>query len=122
MKTAKNFVSTALLIAAMFTSPVLSRYAAGQSGDVPSKDEVTTLLKTASTPLEHHRIAMYYKEEASRLNQEAAFHRAYANVYGIGQGFSHCSNLARFDEQAAKEATALQAMHEKMAKVADQKQ
>ena len=122
MKSTKNFVATALLIAAMFTSPVLSVYAAGQNGDIPSKDEVTALLKTASTPLEHHRVAMYYKEEASRLTQDAVFHRAYANIYGKGQGFSHCNNLARLDEQAAKEVTALQAMHEKMAKAAEQKQ
>ena len=122
MKGTKNLVSTALLIATLFALFFMSAYTVAQSQDVPTKDELTTLLKTASTPLEHHRIAMYYKQEASRLNQDADFHRGYANVYGKGVGAAHCTNLAKFDEQAAKEAAALATMHEQMAKAAEQKQ
>jgi hypothetical protein len=122
MKNTKNLVSTALLAAALFALSFISVYTVAQSQDVPTKDELTTLLKNASTPLEHHRIAMYYKLEASRLKQDAESHRAYANIYAKGQGLAHCTNLAKFDEQAAKEAAALATMHENMAKAAEQKQ
>ena len=121
MKSKGNLVSTGLLIAALFAISFASAYAVAQSQDAPTKDEVTALLKNAKAPLEHHRISMYYKQEASRLQQDADFHRAYANIYGKGQGLAHCTNLAKLDEQAAKEANALALIHEDMAKAVEQK-
>ena len=122
MKNTKNLVSNALLAAALFALFFMSAHTVAQKQDVPNENELTVLLETAKTPLEHHRIAMYYRQEASRLNKDAEFHRAYANIYGKGQGQAHCMNLAKFDEQAAKEAGALATMHQEMAKAADQKQ
>jgi len=122
MKNIKNLVSTALLIATLFAVTSIPVYTVAQSQDVPTSDELTTLLKTAKTPLEHHRIAMYYKQEASRLTHDAEFHRAWANVYFKGHGAIHCKNLAKEYEQGAKDANALATMHENMAKVAEQKQ
>ena len=121
MKSKGNLVSTGLLIAALFAISFASAYAVAQSQDAPTKNEVTALLKNAKTPLEHHRISMYYKQEATRLKQDADFHRAYANIYGKGQGLAHCTNLAKLDEQAAKEANALALIHEDMAKAVEQK-
>ena len=115
MKTLKNFVSP-LLIATLIAVISIPVYTLAQSQDVPTKDELTTLLKTATTPLEHHRIAMYYEQEAWRLSQEAKLHQAWANIYGKGQGASHCTNLAKAYEQGAKDANALATMHENMAK------
>ena len=121
MKNLKNFVSKALLIATLFAISI-SAYPATQNADAPTKDEVTTLLKRAQTPLEHHRIAMYYSQEASQLRKKADLHRAWVNIYGKGQGAAHCSNLVRAYEQAVKDADALATMHENMAKAAEQKQ
>jgi hypothetical protein len=121
MKSKGNLVSTGLLIAALFAVSFASAYAVAQSQDAPTKDEVTALLKTAKTPLEHHRISMYYQQEALRLKQDAEFHRAYANIYGKGQGLAHCTNLAKLDDAAAKEANALALIHENLAKDVEQK-
>ena len=121
MKNLKNLVSKGLMIATLLAISIAA-FPATQSGDVPSKDEVTTLLKSAKTPLEHHRIAMYYNQEASQLRKEADVHRAWVNIYAKGQGAAHCSNLVKVYEQAAKDADALAIMHEDMAKAAGQKQ
>ena len=118
MKNAKNLVAKALLIASLFAMPA---YTVAQNQDVPTKDELATLLKAAKTPLEHHRIAMYYKEEASELRKEAGVHRAWVNIYGKGQGAVHCTNLVKVYEQGAKDADALATMHETMAKDAESK-
>jgi hypothetical protein len=123
MKSLKNLVSTAVLTGLLgFALSFASSYAVAQNHDTPTQDELTLLLKNAKTPLEHHRIAMYYSQESSRLSQEAKSHRALGNIYGKGPGQAHCANLAKLDEKAAKEANALATMHEKMAKEADQKQ
>lgn len=121
MKSTKNLVLQAVMMATLFTISIPA-YPATQSGDVPTKDEVTTLLKSAKTPLDHHRIAMYYEREASRLKKDADAHRALANIYGKGQGLAHCTNLAKLDEQAAKEADALAKYHDDMAEAAEKKQ
>ena len=121
MKNIRNLVSQALIIAVLFTISIPA-YPTTQSGDMPTKDEVTTLLKSAKTPLEHHRIAMYYNQEALRLRREANLHRAWANIYSKGQGAAHCTNLVKVYEQGAKDADALATMHEDMAKTAEQKQ
>lgn len=120
MKNLRNLVSQALMIATLLAFSV-SAHPATQTGDVPSKDEVTALLKSAKTPLEHHRIAMYYTQEASHLRKEAETHRAWVNIYGKGQSAVHCSNLVKVYEQAAKDADALATMHEDMARAAEQK-
>ena len=92
-----------------------------QSQDVPTKDELAALLKAAKTPLEHHRIAMYYKQEASQARRDAETHRAWVNIYGKGQGAAHCTNLVNVYEQAAKDDDALAVLHETMAREADKK-
>lgn len=122
MKSIRNLVSTSLLISALFAVLSIPVYTVAQTQNVPTSDELTVLLKTATTPLEHHRIAMYYSQEASRLKHDAAFHRAWVNVYGKGQGAIHCTNLAREYEQGAKDADALSTMHENMARAAETKQ
>lgn len=121
MKGMKNLASTAVTFAMLFAISIPA-YSAPQTGDTPTQDEVTTLLKSAKTPLEHHRMAMYYKEEAARLQKEAESHRAWVNIYGKGQGATHCANLVRVYEQGAKDAVALATMHQEMAKEAGQKQ
>ena len=136
MKSTKNLVSTAVLIAALFTVSFASVYTVAQTQKVPTKKELVTLLKTAKEPREHLRIAAYYRAEAARLRQSAKEHSDLAAVYGekhpfgameskhgdaFGQGASHCKKFAELAEEQAKEADALVALHEDMAKAAEQK-
>jgi len=81
-----------------------------------SPQDLKELIANAKTPEDHEKIAAYYKQEASQLEKNAEWHRADANIYGKGQGLIHCTNLAKYYEQAAKEANALATMHENMAK------
>ncbi|SRR5581483_2314755 len=114
MKSTKNLVSTLLLFSAVTTILFTQPYAFAQKQEVPTTEELATLLTTANSPLEHHRIAMYYRQEASQARRDAETHRAWANIYGKGQGAAHCRNLAKVYEQAAKHDDALAIMHEKM--------
>ena len=119
MKSKMNLASTALLIATLFAVSFTSVYVVAQNQDAPTKADHTA--ENAKTPLEHHKIAMYYQQEAIRLNKDAESHRAYANIYAKGLGLAHCTNLTSFDEQTAKEAEAPATMHEEMTKAAEQK-
>jgi hypothetical protein len=76
------------------------------------------MIAKTKTPTDHEKIAAYYRAEAARLKQDAEVHRDDAAIYGKGQGATHCTNLAKLDEQAAKEADSLATMHENMAKAA----
>jgi hypothetical protein len=133
MKSTKNLVSTAVLIAAVFTMSFTSVYGAAQAQKVPTKKELVTLLKSANEPPEHLRIAAYYRQEVQRLTADAKYHdemgaayqgRAlpYESKHPYGTlGVSHCHYWAKLDLQQAKEAEALAALHEDMAKAAEQK-
>ena len=81
MKSTKNLVSTAVLIAALFTLSLTSVYTVAQAQKVPTKKELVNLLKTANEPPEHLRIAAYYKQEAARLRQRAKEHSELAAIY-----------------------------------------
>jgi hypothetical protein len=83
-----------------------------------SAQQLKEMIAKAKTPADHETLAAYYREEASRLKQDAELHRDDAGIYGKGQGAVHCRNLAKLDEQAAKEADSLAIMHEHMAKAA----
>lgn len=135
MKSTKDLVSTALVIAALFTVPSASIYTVAQTQKVPTEKELVTLLKTAQQPAEHLQIAAYYRQEAARLRQSAKEHSKLAVIYGqshpftameskqqaLASGASHCKKLADLAEKQASEADALAALHEGMAKSAEQK-
>ncbi len=83
-----------------------------------SPQQLKELIAKAKTPADHEKLAAYYRQEASRLRRDAQMHRDDAGIYGKGPGALHCMNLAKLDEQAAKEADALATMHQNMAKAA----
>ena len=135
MNGTKSLVS-ALLIVALFTLPFASVYTVAQVQKVPTKKELKVLLKTAKEPQEHLRIAAYYREEAAHKRAEAKEHSDLAAVYekdkpfaamdakfgkAFGQGASHCKMFAALAADQAKEADALAALHEEMAKAGQQK-
>ena len=101
-----------------------------------SKKELKVLLRTAKEPAEHRKIAEYYRQEAQRLTASSKEHAELAAIYqkhppfpavqakqGTSvEGTPHCKRWAELDAEQAKEAEALAAMHEDMAKAAEQKQ
>jgi hypothetical protein len=135
MKSTKNLVSTAVLIAAVFTVSLTSVYSVAQTQKVP-KRELITLLKTAKEPPEHLRIAAYYKQEAAHQREIAKDHSEMAEAYqktvpflameakhgdAFGLAAPHCKKWAALALEQAKEDDALAALHEGMAKTAEQK-
>ena len=138
MKTAHCNLNTAVLaisLALLFLAPAYSE-AAGKTPNL-SKKELEVLLRTAKEPVEHRKIAEYYRQEAQRLTASSKEHSELAEIYSknppfpameakhgdaFGQGASHCRKFAELQAEAAREAEALAAMHEEMAKAAEQKQ
>jgi hypothetical protein len=135
MKTA-NRKSFALVLALVLASSLLSTYAAASENQIITKKEFKTLLKTAKEPVEQRKIAAYYRQEAARLTASAKEHEELAAIYAknppfpavevkhgtaFGQGAPHCKRWAELSAEQAKEAGALAAMHEEMAKAAEQK-
>jgi hypothetical protein len=140
MKTVQSRIQAALVIIALaFASFATVNSVAAENKAKPtiSKKELKVLLKTAKEPVEHQKIAAYYRQEAARLNQSAKEHEELAELYAknppnaameakhgtaFGQGAPHCHRWAELDAEQAKEAEALAALHEDMAKAAEQKQ
>jgi hypothetical protein len=134
MKNIRASLSPALIIvlAVVFTSVYP---AAGQNKPTVSKKELKVLLKTATQPADHQRIADYYRQEAARLTASAREHRELAVIYektppnaametkhGTSvEGVGHCRRWAQLEVERAKEAEALAAIHEDMAKEAGKK-
>jgi len=135
MKSTKNLVSIVALIVTLFTLSFTSVYTVAQTQRVPTKKELKTLLKTAKEPPEHLRIAAYYRQEAARLTASSKEHAELADTYAktvpnpmvskhgdtFGQGAPHCKKWAELQAEEAKEAEALAALHENMARAAEQK-
>jgi hypothetical protein len=137
MKSTKNLVSTAVLIAGLFSVTFTSVSTVAQTQKVPTKKELISLLKTAKEPPEHLRIAAYYKQEAARQRHVAKDHSEMAEAYqktvpflameakhgdAFGLAAPHCRKWSALALEQAKEDDALAALHEGMAKVAEQKQ
>lgn len=137
MKTSRiNLVATLMVIALSLSSFVPVSVAAKNKTTL-SKKELKVLLRTAKEPPEHRKIAEYYRQEAQRLTASSQEHLELAEIYAknppfpameakhgtsFGQGASHCRLWAQLDAEQAKEAEALAALHEDMAKAAEQKQ
>ena len=126
----------ALVLALVLASSLLSTYAAASENQVITKKEFKTLLKAAKEPVEHRKIAEYYRQEAARLTASAKEHEELAEIYAknppfpameakhgtaFAQGAPHCKRWAELTAEEAKEAESLAAMHEEMAKAAEQK-
>ncbi len=135
MKTAHR-MPFALVLTLVLGSSLLFTYAAASENQVITKKEFKTLLKTAKEPVEHRKIAEYYRQEAAGLTASAKEHEELAEVYtknppfpameakhgtAFAQGAPHCKRWAELSAEQAKEAEALAAMHEEMAKAAEQK-
>jgi hypothetical protein len=122
-------------------SLVLSSFAASSAADSAqnktiSKKELKVLLTTAKEPAEHRKIAEYYRQQAQRLSASSKQHAQMAEIYAkdpvyksresktgdTAMGANHCRKWAKLEAEEAKEAESLAALHENMAKAAEQKQ
>ena len=136
MKIASRNLFSAAIMLTLALSLLTTRSMASNANSVITKKEFKTLLKTAKEPAEHRKIAEYYRKEAARLNVSAKEHEELAEIYAknppnpameskhgsaFGQGASHCKLWAELDTKQATEAEALAAMHEELAKAAEQK-
>lgn len=135
MKPARINPFSALLVLTLAFSSLVPISMAANSKSVVSKKELKVLLRTAKEPADHRKIAEYYKHEAVELIKTAKEHEDLAKIYDehpeypsmgsrtpFGQGAPHCHRQAQLYTEQAKEAEALAALHEDMAKAAEQKQ
>ena len=137
MKTLRPSLVIAAAIVALTMLSIAPAYSVGQENKpVVTKKEFKALLKTAKEPSEHRKVAEYYRQEAQRLTASSKEHAELAAIYEkqppfpvipamvakpfSGQGVSHCRRWAELDAEQAKEAEALAALHEDMAKAAEQ--
>lgn len=93
-----------------------------------SKSDIKQLIAKATTPANHHELALYFTQKAEMMDAEAVEHEAlakeYANNPGIwamkqpmsGKTAAHCKYFAQAARKAATEDRALAAAHEDMAK------
>lgn len=117
------------VIAVIITGTVLtiSGFAAQAKGTLTNK-EVMQLTASAKTPEEHMRLARHFQAKADKLEAEAKEHANMARNYranptasktkrpGASDTASHCETLSQDLAKAARDARALAADHEAMAK------
>src|SRR5713226_1632136 len=137
MTTARRNLHVAVLTISLALLSLVPAYSvAADKKPIISKKELKVLLKTATEPADHQKIAEYYRQEAARLTADAREHEELAEIYtknppfpamgakhdlAFGQGAQHCKRWAELYAEQAKEAEALAAMHEEMAKAEEQK-
>jgi hypothetical protein len=92
-----------------------------------TKQELRSAIANAKTPLNHQRVADYYKNEANRMLAEATEHDELAAIYAkspnstamkqpmSGRTAEHCKYFADATRKAAQASQELAKMHEEMA-------
>ena len=125
--------AVAILVVALLSAVSIPSFAEEQKP--LTKNELKALLKTATTPADHQRIAAYYRQDSARLNAVAKEHSEFAAIYAKNppfpaleakhgasvEGASHCKRWAELSAEQAREAEALAVLHEGMAKDAEKK-
>jgi hypothetical protein len=106
---------------------VMTASAAKPAGEL-SKKEVKELLARASTKQDHLRLARHYEAKAKQYEAESVEHAEMAKMYraqptasetkrpGAADTVAHCDSISESLGKAAKEARALAASHQEMAK------
>ena len=101
-----------------------------ENGPIMTAKEATALIATAKTPKNHKRLALYFSQEADRLEADAGEHDqmivAYRNALyprsmktpGASGTIEHCESLAKSDREMAKALREMAEAHEEMAEEA----
>ncbi|MHB1856304.1 MAG: hypothetical protein ACYCPM_02610 [Acidobacteriaceae bacterium] len=95
------------------------------------KHQLNTLIATAKTPAEHQRIAQYYQAKAQDYLAQANEHEAMIAAYkanpspstakNLASTIGHCEYFFQTFKDMAVKSQELAALHEQMAKDAEQK-
>lgn len=122
-----------LLVMLVFFLPLLSA-ASPQSAKTKtvklSHKQLLWLIGHAETPAEHEELATYYHQQALHLLREVKDHQEMAQTYLTSAKHlsippnlvaQHCSDWADLYSKQTKDAEALAALHEQMAKKAAEK-
>lgn len=95
-----------------------------------SKQQLNTLIATASTPTEHRRIAQYYRAKAQDYQAQSKEHeqmlaayRANPSIGGKSRAsfINHCEYYSQNFKDMAVKSQELAALHEQMAQEASEK-
>ena len=121
--TKHHLLSTALLV--VFGLGGLSAIRATELKTAAlTKKELKTAIASAKSAEDHHRIAVYFKEQADQLLAEAKEHDELAALYGkspnplairVGRSAEHCKYIAEYIRKAAHQDRELAKLHEEMA-------
>lgn len=127
----KRLLSTFTLVLTILSFTAISL--AANKKPTLTKKQLEVLIATAKTPSDHRTISEYYKQEALRFTAKAQEHEEIGAMYQKNPlpyegkfpygtvGLSHCRRFVELYKEEAKEAEALAALHEKMAKAAEHK-
>ena len=124
----KRYITTAVLMASALVLGSAFPASAVEPVKMSAK-QVRELVLNAKTPADHLKLAAWYKDEADRMDAEAADHETLVDIYRkhpavlgsksnvpISGSAMHCTNLATSLRGAAKEYRELASEHEMMSK------
>ena len=124
MKLTPKFVSATALLLAMTTSFASAQEKMSCAGMKKlSKKEVNTLISSAKTAEDHHRLACFFRSEARSEEDRAKYHEDMAKLYASSSNskhdmIAHCKEFAGEARKAAASDNQLADEHEKMAEAA----
>jgi hypothetical protein len=115
------------LVLALVLSASTVAVAGQDSKDLLEPKQVEQLVETAHTAADHQKLSRHYAALAAKYDADAARHKKLAARYrksptasetkrpGAPDTAAHCDRFARLAGDAAKEAAAMAAAHERMA-------
>ena len=125
---ARKVLGWSVLASALATVPVAAQTV---KTDRLTDTEVVALIEKAKTPADHERLAAYYEQIASDLDQKAKQHKEFAAAYRRNPGSgnpartsstmaeaTHCDRIASALTKTAKEARTMEDHHKMLAKEA----
>ena len=119
---------TVAVLSALSLALVMTVAAIGQTAAKPehlSNSQLNTLITTAKTAAEHHRIALYYQAKAQDYLAQAAEHQKMVDAYKANSSLTaknqagtinHCEYFVQEFKSLAAKSQELAQMHEQMAK------
>lgn len=121
----KSFVTSAITAALLLATP-MSTFAQEKmacEGKKLTRSQVKTLIKTAKTPEEHHKLACYFQSEARAESEKAKYHEEMGKLYAGSSNakhdmVTHCKQFAEEARKAADIDKQLASEHEQMAEEA----
>lgn len=108
-----TIVAIVVLLAAGLFSLSTTRAGADEESDIEQ------MVSNAKTPTDHEAIAAYYDKQAAQSRAKSAWHKRladrYRNFMRMSESKLHCDDLAKIDDRAAEDYTALAGAHRAMA-------